>query len=249
MVKQSDVQDRIKKPSISVVIPAFNEAFTIESVVSETEKTLDSINLPHEIIVVDDGSTDLTGQLAEEKGAHVVFFGKNCGKGHALKAGFSEARGDFIVILNAGGSDEPREIAQLIAPLMEGADMVLGTRFAEGSDIKPYAIDKMNFLGNKIFNLMFKLLTHTDITDSQTSFRAFRSDSLKQLNLTSENRELESEITMKALRKGFCIEEVPVTTHPRLTYHTRKMNVLRDGFDIMKTILTSIIRPEGEEIG
>lgn len=241
--------DKIEKPLVSVVIPAYNEAFTIESVVSETRKTLESLNVPYEIIVVDDGSRDLTGQLAEEKGARVVFLRDNLGKGHALRAGFSQARGDLIVTLDASGTNEPREIAHLITPLMKGADMVLGTRFSEGSDVRPYAIDRINFLGNKILTLMVTLLSGKDITDSQTSFRAFRSNMLRQLNIKSESFEIESELTVKALRQGFVFEEIPVTACPRLTYHTRKMNIFRDGFDIMKTILISWIHPKGEEFG
>lgn len=233
-----------KGPTISVVIPTYNEALTIGDVVSETKRALDDIGLPYEIVVIDGGSVDLTGDVAKEKGARVVYLGNNIGKGYALRKGFAEARGDVIVTLDADGSNEPREIARLIAPIMKGKDLVIGTRFGKGSNIRPYALSRIKLLGNRFIDFYVSFLTGKLITDSQTSFRAFRTDILKDLNLRSNNYDLEAEMTVKALTKGLGYEEVPITSCPRRSYRMSDMRTGRDGLRVLKRILISSFQNE-----
>ena len=122
-------------PKISVVIPAYNEALTIGEVVSSTIDSLKALGNPYEVLVVDDGSVDLTGEVAREAGADVIRCSRTVGKGAALKKAFELASGDIIVTMDGDGIDNPYEIGNLIAPLIEKkadvvtADIVNGSRF------------------------------------------------------------------------------------------------------------------------
>ena len=114
---------------VSVVIPAYNEEKTIGDVISETISVMESLKLPYEIIVVDDGSTDDTGQIAARYKATVLFNGKNQEKGYALRKGFQHAQGDIIVTIDSDGARNPKEIPDLLHPLLNGIDMLAGSRF------------------------------------------------------------------------------------------------------------------------
>jgi glycosyltransferase involved in cell wall biosynthesis len=142
----------IRNPKISVVIPVYNESLNIESIISATVKALEKIDLPYEIIVVDDGSADMTGEIARDCGAHVIQNRRNFGKGHALRSGFRMAKGDVIVTIDADFTSNPQEIEKLVLPLMRGTDIVFGTRFSEKSNVRPYASSRIHRLGNKSFD-------------------------------------------------------------------------------------------------
>lgn len=231
--------ENVRNPKISVVIPAYNESLNIGNVISATIEALDRIGLPYEVIVVDDGSADMTAEMAKGCGARVIQNKRNFGKGHALRSGFKAAEGDIIVTIDADSSNNPREIEKLVLPLMKGTDIVFGTRFSDESNVRPYASSRILRLCNKLFNLSICLMTGRSITDSQTSFRAFNRKALNSLNLTSNGFEVEAEITVKALNSGFSFEEVPITSFPTRSYHVSKMNVLRDGFRILRRIIRS----------
>ncbi len=115
--------------SLSVIIPAYNEEKNIEEVLLRTKATMKTLQFPHEIIVVDDGSTDKTRSLAAKHNVTLVNNGRNQGKGHALRMGFEKATGDILVTMDADGSHRPEEIKKLIVPLLNGADVVMGSRF------------------------------------------------------------------------------------------------------------------------
>lgn len=143
-----------KALSLSVIIPAYNEALDIGRNILEIDRTLRKLRLPYEIIVVDDGSSDLTGEAAKEEGAKVIAFSENHGKGFALRAGIKNALGDIVVMMDAGGTFEPHEIKSLIDPIKQGADIVYGTRFLKKSDARPYSLSSLNRFGNLLFALI-----------------------------------------------------------------------------------------------
>ena len=222
------------KPSVSVVIPAFNEEKNIDDVLVRTYKAMESCSHPYEIILVDDGSCDRTGELACRHKVIVVRNERNEGKGFAFKRGFTHAQGDIVVTMDADGSHDPDDIPRLILPILKGANVVLGTRF-DTRDGKQ-STKKLHVLGNNLINLTILLITGKRVTDSQTGFRAFRRNVLEQIEITSSGYQVESELTMKALRNGNIVEEVPIKIMKRKNGNSH-VNPLVDGLRIFRTII------------
>jgi len=217
---------------ISVVIPAYNEEKTIGEVISNTISVMESLRMPYEIIVVDDGSTDNTRKIATTYKATVLSNGKNRGKGYALRSGFKHAQGDIIITIDADGSHTPKEIPELLTPLFNGADITAGSRFlGNGKN----STTKLKRLGNIIFNIIIMTLTGKLITDSQTGFRAFKKHVLQKINIQSTGYEIETELTVKGLKNGFIVQEVPINCEKRGDGSSR-IRIIFDGFHILKTI-------------
>jgi glycosyltransferase involved in cell wall biosynthesis len=219
--------------AVSVVIPAFNEQKTIGHVIEETISVMDSLRVPYEIIIVDDGSTDRTGQVATTYKATVLTNERNRGKGHAIRRGFQQSTGDIIVTLDADGAHSPKEIPDLIGALSNGTDIVGGSRFLGNKD---FSTTRLNRVGNFFFNMAIAALTGKRVTDSQTGFRAFKKEVLEKLNLASSGYEIETEITVKSLKNGFTFEEKPISCKQR-QYSASKLRILSDGAKILQTIL------------
>jgi glycosyltransferase involved in cell wall biosynthesis len=218
---------------VSVVIPAYNEERTIGNVLSDTISVMDSLEVPYEIIVVDDGSTDNTGRIANEYKATVLSNGKNRGKGYALRRGFQHAQGNIIVTIDSDGAHKPKEIPDLVNPLFNGTDVVAGSRFLGRHTT---STSKLNQLGNLLFNITIMTLTRKRVTDSQTGFRAIKKEVVQKLNLESVGFEIESEITVKSLNNGFVFQEQPISCERR-KYNISKVKIIADGSKIFKTIL------------
>jgi glycosyltransferase involved in cell wall biosynthesis len=225
-------------PVVSVVIPAYNEEKNIGNVIEETIQIMDSLGLPYEIIVVDDGSTDSTKEEASKYKVTVLSNGRNRGKGYALRKGFQHAQGDIIVTIDADGSHKPKEIPDLINPLLNGADIVAGSRFL-GNGQNHTA--KLHILGNHLINMTIMVLTRKLVTDSQTGLRAFKKDFLEKISLESNGYEIETEITVKGLKNGFKFHEIPINCKKR-EYGISKLKMLSDGVKIFKTILKSAVK-------
>lgn len=227
------------QPSICVVIPAYNEGKTIGQVISKVTAVMHSLKVQHEIIVVDDGSTDDTKEVALACMATVISDGKNHGKGHAVRQAFRQARGDIIVTIDADGEHKPEEIPRLIYPLYNGTDIVAGSRFlGEGKNFTT----RLNRIGNKLLNLSITLMTGKHITDSQTGFRAFKKAFLDQITLESDGFEIETELTVKGLRNGFKLEEIPIYCTRRLEGKS-KLRIATDGLKMFVIILRSSFTP------
>jgi glycosyltransferase involved in cell wall biosynthesis len=226
--------ERVNSLLVSVIIPAYNEEKTIGETISKTILTLESLNVPYEIIVVDDGSTDRTRDIASSYNVKVLTNGRNKGKGYALQQGFREAKGEIIITLDADGSHNPTEIPRLMNHLFNGVDIVLGSRFLNGNGRN--STSKLNLVGNFIFNILIFALTKKLITDSQTGFRAYKKRVLKEIRLESTGYEIETELTIKGLKNGFTVKEEPISCHRR-TFGVSKLSALSDGMKILKNIL------------
>jgi glycosyltransferase involved in cell wall biosynthesis len=218
---------------VTVIIPAYNEEETIGNVITETTSVMDSVGMPYEIIVVNDGSTDKTGLIASEHKVTVLSNQENRGKGFSLRRALRYAHGDIIVTLDSDGEHSPKEIPDLVNPLFNGTDIVSGSRFM---GCNTHVTTKLNRIGNFMFNLTILALTGKSVTDSQTGFRAVKHDVLENLNLESEGYEIETEITVKGLRNGFVFEEKPITCERRQD-RVSKLKLLKDGTNILRTIL------------
>jgi glycosyltransferase involved in cell wall biosynthesis len=226
------VKNRIM-PEVSVILPAYNESLAIGYVISAVAQSLDHLGLPYEIIVVDDGSVDLTAEMAKEAGAKVISIPYNRGKGYALRKGIGEALGDIIVTMDASGMHDPREITELIEPLKKGADIVAGSRF-----LGRYGEDRSSFstrFANFLVRLTIEIFTEKRVSDVFASYRSYKANVVKNLELRSDGLEIESEITIKALKRGLNYLEVPIKTQPRRYYRSRR-HVLSDGLRVFKAI-------------
>lgn len=223
----------MQRSLISVVIPAYNEEKTIGTLISDTTAVMESLGMPCEIIIVDDGSTDNTRKIATTYKATVLSNGKNQGKGYALRRGFKHAQGNIIITIDADGAHNPKEIPELIHPLFNGADITAGSRFL-GLGRKD-STTKLNRLGNILFNITIMTLTGKLITDSQTGFRAFKKHVLQKINVESTGYEIETELTVKGLKNGFVVREVPINCEKRRDGNSR-IRIIFDGFHILKTI-------------
>ena len=193
------------KPVIVACIPAYNEEKYIAKVIVETKKYVDKI------IVCDDGSRDLTAEIARELGAIVVKHNENKGYGAALRTLFKKALEldpDIIVTLDADGQHNPKEIPRLVEPILKGeADIVIGSRFL-GKTTQP----KWRILGVKAVTRTVKTAFNiNEITDAQSGFRAYRASVVGDLIPEDNTMAASVEILAKAKNKNLKIKEVPVT--------------------------------------
>jgi len=213
------------------VIPAYNEEIAIGSVVLKT--------IPHvyEVFVVDDGSCDATAVIAEAAGATVVRHEKNRGKGAALRTGISKVQEldfDVIVFLDADGQNNPDEIPKLVKTLLEeDADIVIGSRFIDGSTVD---IPAYRRTGQKVLDKITNNFANTNLTDTQSGFRAFSKNAIEKLSFKQDSLDIESGMLMEATELGMRIKEFPISV--RYDVGTQSQHPAVQGF----SVVTSLIR-------
>jgi glycosyltransferase involved in cell wall biosynthesis len=220
-------------PSVSVVMPCLNEEETVGACVTKAVGWLERRGIPGEVLVVDNGSTDRSVEIAEAAGARVIHERRR-GYGQAYLRGFSEARGDYIVMGDSDDTYDFSDLDALVAPLDRGADMVLGNRFAGGiaNGAMPWA---HRYIGSPIINVVIRLFFGTRIGDSQSGLRAFRRQATERLGLRSSGMELASEMIVSASRAGLTITEVPAPYAIRRG--ESKLNTVRDGWRHLRYLL------------
>jgi glycosyltransferase involved in cell wall biosynthesis len=196
--------------TVTVVIPTRNEARSIAKIISKARPYAD------EILVVDGHSKDQTREIAAQLGARVVLdHGK--GKGEALRVAIRAAAGDIIVFIDADGSHDPDDIPGMVQPIKDDkADLVIGSRGRGGSDELHGDVEKLlRMIGSDIILIGINKRWHVHLTDSQNGFRAIRTSAARQLELIEDITTIEQEMTMKALKKGFRVDEVPSHEYSR----------------------------------
>lgn len=220
-------------PYISIVMPCLNEEQTVAICVTKALGWLEKAGLQGEVIVVDNGSSDRSVELAEEAGARVVHERRR-GYGQTYLRGFTEARGEFIVMGDSDDTYDFSDLSALIEPLKHGADMVVGNRFAGGisQGAMPWA---HRYIGSPIINFVIRLFFGTRIGDSQSGLRAFRRNVPERLMLRSGGMELASEMIVSASRAGMSITEVPAPYNVR--QGESKLNTVRDGWRHIRYLL------------
>jgi len=226
-----------KKPIIIACIPAYKEETSIAKVIVKALKHADKV------IVCDDGSDDMTGEIAEKLGAEVIRHERNMGKGAALRDLFRLAKKykpDIVVILDADGQHDPDEIPKLVEPLEKGvADLVIGSRYVKGAktDMPLY-----RRIGLKIINFLSRKLVKSAVKDTQSGFRAFTLKALEELeNAESKGFGIESEQVALGIKKGLRIVEIPITIKYKGLSKTSKKSPFLHGEEIIATILRLIV--------
>ena len=211
-------------PKISVVIPAYNEAGTIGTVIDRVLKC----GFDAEVIVVDDGSTDGTGEWLrrfEHPKVKCFYHSHNRGKGAALRLGFAAVSNPYVFVQDADLEYDPRDYALMIGPLLDGrADMVFGSRFLGG----PHRVlFYWHYLANRVLTIVSNAITDLNLSDMETGMKGFVREKLMQLKLSANRFTFEPEITAKAARARWRIYEVPVSYSGR-TYEEGKKIGWRD---------------------
>jgi len=218
-------------PSVAVLIPCYNEELTIGAVVSSFRA-----QLPHaKIYVFDNNSTDRT--IAEAKAAGALISSeRRQGKGYVVQSMFGRVDADIYVMVDGDGTYPAEAIHNLLAPVLaDEADMVVGSRLHEQSDSQ---FKSLNRFGNRLFLSLLKSTFKVEITDMLSGYRVFNRNFVKGVPLFGGGFETETELTIKALERGYRILEVPVNLTSRPSGSFSKIRIVNDGFRIVNTILT-----------
>ena len=237
---------------LSIIIPVYNETSTLREIVRRVNSVHvdvptgfgpyshlgETIRVEKEIIAVDDGSTDGSREILEEEAQQghlrAFFHERNAGKGAAVRTGFEQATGNFVVIQDADLEYDPREYRLLLQPILEGrAKVVYGSRF-RGGPTKTMFFHHM--LGNRFLTLVTNILYDTILTDMETCYKCFQTEIIHDMRIRSRSFDFEPEVTAKILKRGYRIYEVPISYTGREFEEGKKIS-WRDGFAAIWTLI------------
>jgi glycosyltransferase involved in cell wall biosynthesis len=220
---------------VSFLVPAYNEAATIVDLLDRVA----ALELEKQIVVVDDGSTDGTAELAEQwRDGHddaVVVRQQHRGKGAAIRTAIPHANGEIAVIQDADLEYDPSDVPALIEPIERGvADVVYGSRLSGGRPQRAYLF--WHLVGNRFLSLLTNVLYNTTLSDMETGYKAFRIEVLRSLDLRQDDFAIEPEITAKVCKRKLRVYELPIAYYGR-TYAEGKKITWRDGFKAIRVLL------------
>ena len=229
----SGLRGILSDPVLSVVMPVFNEAATIDEII----RRVLAVPLRTQLIVVDDCSTDgtrdLLAALQRELGFTLLLQPRNMGKGAALRRGFEAVRGDLVAIQDADLEYSPEEFPTVIELICQGrADVVYGSRFIGRHRVFLFT----HYLGNRFLTLVTNILYNTMLTDMETCYKVMRTEVLRSMTLRSNGFGIEPELTAKIFKRGYRVYEVPITYDGR-GYDEGKKIGWRDGFVALWVLL------------
>jgi glycosyltransferase involved in cell wall biosynthesis len=228
------IQPRAEREIVlSVIVPVYNEERTIGEILRRVRE----VDVPKEIIVVDDRSTDGTRDVlqaeARHDGTRVFYHTKNRGKGGAVKTGLAQITGDIVLIQDADLEYDPRDYHTLLRPILEGrAKAVYGSRFLG----EHKAMYFWHSLGNKLLTLVTNVLFDTTLTDMETCYKVFTADIARSLKIQQMRWGIDPEITAKILRSGVRIYEVPISYNGREFWEGKKIS-WKDALVVLRTLL------------
>jgi glycosyltransferase involved in cell wall biosynthesis len=221
-------------PTISVVVPAMNEAENLAHVLPRIPREV------HEVILVDGNSHDDTIAVAQQLLPDIrVVQQQGRGKGAALRSGFAAATGDIIVMIDADGSTAPEEIPAFVRALTDGADYAKGSRFVAGGGTSDMPLHRK--LGNMGFVYLVRLFFGGHYTDLCYGYNAFWARIVPMLELERDGFEIETEMNIRVLRRGLVVAEVPSFESERV-YGVGRLRTLPDGWRVLKTIFRERFR-------
>ena len=216
---------------VAVLIPCFNEAITIAEVVRSFRAELPDAT----IYVFDNNSTDATPTVAQQAGA-IVMSERRQGKGYVVQTMFRKVDAEIYVMVDGDGTYPAGSVHRLMEPIVNNeTDMVVGSRLHPDSRSNFKAA---NLYGNKLIRWLLKLIFNTRLTDILSGYRVFNRSFVKGIPLFGGGFEVETELTIKALQRGYRVEEVPVNLEVRPKGSYSKIHFVRDGFLILNTMLS-----------
>lgn len=226
---------------LSIIIPVYNEEKTISQILYMIKKAKLPKGLQREIIVVDDGSSDLTSKILEQQKASIKYLrhNNNMGKGAAIRTGLERATGEIFIIQDADLEYNPQDYQRLIDPILEKkAKVVFGTRL-KNYPLKFWGKNKTvlptHLIANRLLTTLTNILYGSKLTDMETCYKVFTKEVISNIVLKAHRFDFEPELTAKILKKGIKIYEVPIVTHPR-TYAQGKKIGIWDGLVAVWTL-------------
>ncbi|MBR2274678.1 MAG: glycosyltransferase family 2 protein [Lachnospiraceae bacterium] len=218
---------------LSVIVPCYNEKDGIRDIIN---RIIASPVERKEIIIVDDKSTDGTGDILKTEIAplvdKIIYHEENTGKGGALRTGFQYATGDVVIVQDADLEYDPMEYGKVAGPVAAGeTEVCYGSRFLEQKAKGYYA----NRLANRFLTFLSNLFTHQKLTDMETCYKCFKREIIQSIDIEEKRFGFEPEITAKLSKMGVKIKEVPISYHPRTTEEGKKIG-FRDGLRAIYSI-------------
>ncbi len=232
-------------PTLSVVIPVYNEIKYLERVIGRVENARLPEGVERQIVCVDDCSTDGTRDLlaslaAERPHLRVLYHERNQGKGAAIRTGLTRAEGDILLIQDADLEYDPSEYPRLLTPILDGrADVVFGSRFIGETHRVLYY---WHFLGNQLLTTLSNMFSNLNLTDMECCYKVFRREVIEQISLQENRFGIEPELTAKVARLGVRLYEVPVSYSGRTYAEGKKIN-WKDGVSALRCIVRYNLEP------
>ncbi len=218
------------QPRIAVLIPCYNEELTVADVVTQFRTQLPGAS----IYVFDNNSSDNTVRLAQKAGA-AVYSEQRQGKGYVTQSMFRQVDADIYIMVDGDGTYPPGSVHRLLAPILKGeADMVVGSRLHAESKSE---FKQLNAMGNHLVLWLLNSIFRVKLTDILSGYRAFNRKFVKSLPLFGGGFEIETELTIKAIERGFRIVEIPINLTNRPEGSHSKIQFFRDGAIILNTVL------------
>lgn len=230
----TDNNGKTEYSNFSIILPAYNEAGIVKRVVQRLSAAFPQA----EILVIDDCSTDGTGEEARHAGARVIQHNYNMGNGAAIKTGARMAHGEIFVFMDADGQHDDRDIQRLLKKVHDGCELVIGSRDSDTQS------NRSRWFGNHILNHFASLMTGHRIPDLTSGFRAARADTFRQfLYLLPNGFSYPTTTTMAYLRSGYPVEFIPIRARKR--FGKSKISFIRDGIRFLVIIMkiTTLFSP------
>lgn len=224
----------VKKPFVTILIPAYNEENNIQRIVKDSLK-LSSIK-PDVLVIVDSKTTDNTAANAKNAGARVLKMKNSKGKGTNIAEAIPHVKGDYAVQIDADYQFLPSDIYRLIIPLQEEFDITLGTRYEKGAHVEKGSVSMLKLAGSYLLSGATSIVIGQRITDVMAGFKAFKTPVLKKLRPTTDHFGYEAELVIKGVKRGYKIKNIPINYKKRVV-GSSNVKSIQHGLLVLQTII------------